>query len=180
MHLNKKILSTLLASTLLGTTLSALDVEGVAELKYGIADGKATSYVDTASDTTSAMHLSFGAEQKNYNTRILLNFKPLRWEDADADLMSLSVDYIQGLSDNTQLFVGVGLGTMRYEAQDMRSTETIYTAQTGINYDLENSFYLTANMNYIYTNNIRIQKSQYIYSELDNLLGVEVGVGFRF
>lgn len=180
MQYNKKTLTTLLAATLLSTTLSASDVEGILELKYGIADGKATSYVNTASDTTSAMHLSFGAEQKNYNTRVLLNFKPLRWEDADADLMSLGVDYIQSLSDTTQLFAGVGLGTMRYEAQDMRATETVYTAQAGASYALSQNFYATANINYIYTNDIRIQKSQYIYSELEDLLGVEIGIGLRW
>jgi opacity protein-like surface antigen len=180
MQFNKKRVTTLLAATLLSTTLSASDVAGVLELKYGIADGKATSYVNTASDTTSALHLSFGAEQKNYNTRTLINFKPLRWEDAEADLISLGVDYIQSFSDNTQFFGGIGLGTMRYEAQDMRATETVYTAQAGINYTLTNNFYATANINYIYTNDIRIQKSQYVYSELEDLLGVEVGIGLRW
>ena len=180
MQLSKKRVTTLLATTLLSTTLSASDVEGVLELKYGIADGKATSYVDTASDTTQALHISFGAEQKNYNTRTLINFKPLRWEDADADLISLGVDYIQSLSKETQLFAGIGLGTMSYEAQDMKARETVYTAQAGLNYTLTNNFYATANINYIYTNDIRIQKSQYIYSELEDLLGVEVGIGLRW
>jgi len=180
MQLSKKGVTTLMAATLLSTTLSASDVTGVLELKYGIADGKATSYTDTASDTTSALHLSFGAEQEKYNTRTLINFKPIRWEDADADLFSLSVDYMHQLDPKTQLFGGLGLGTMTYEAKNMRNRETVYTAQAGANYTLSQNYYLTANMNYIYTNDIRIQKSQYLYSELENLLGVEVGIGFRW
>ena len=180
MQLSKKTTLTLLSATLLSTTLCASDVKGVLELKYGVADGKTTSYVDTASDTTSALHLSFGAEQKNYNTRTLINFKPLRWEDADAELYSLTVDYMHSLDPKTQIFGGLGLGTMSFKAQDMRARETVYTAQAGVNYTLSNNFYATANMNYIYTNDIRIEKSQYIYSEIENLLGVEVGVGLRW
>jgi len=180
MQLSKKRFTSLLAATLLSTTLSASDVAGVVELKYGIADGKATSYVDTASDTTSALHLSFGAEQTNYNTRVLLNFKPLRWKDAKADLLSLSVDYIQSMNDKTQLFVGLGVGTMTYKAQDMKTTEIVYTTQVGANYALAENFYVTANINYVYTNGIRIEQSKYIYSELENLLGVEVGIGLRW
>jgi opacity protein-like surface antigen len=180
MQLSKKIISSLLAISAFSTLVSAKDVKGVLELKYGVADGKATSYANTASDTTSALHLSFGAQQKNYNTRTLINFKPIRWEDADAELFSVSVDYMHKLDPKTQLFGGAGLGTMSYEAKDMRTRETVLTAQAGANYTLSKNFYATANINYIYTNDIRIQKSQYIYSELDNLLGVEVGVGLNF
>lgn len=177
MHLSKNRTFTLLCTLLLCSTLSAADVEGVVELKYGIANGKATSYVDTASDTTQAPSFSFGAKQKNYNTRTLINYKPIRWRDADANLLSLSFDYIYELESSVELFGGVGIGTLEYKAKDMSAQELVYTAQIGANYTLVENFYLTANLNYLYTNGIRIEKNQYIYSELENMLGVEVGVG---
>jgi len=180
MQLSKTRTLTLLFASLLSTTLGATDVEGVLEFKYGIANGKATSYVDTASDTTQAPSFSFGAKQKNYNTRTLINYKPIRWKDADANLMSVSLDYIYELESSVELFGGVGIGTLEYKAKDMSAQELAYTAQIGANYRVVENFYLTANINYLYTNDIRIEQNQYIYSELENMFGVEVGVGVRW
>ena len=177
MQLSKKTTLTLFCVSLLSSTLSATDVEGVVELKYGIANGKATSYVNSASNTTQAFNLSFGAKQKNYNTRTLINYKPIRWRDADANLLSLSLDYVHKLEGDVELFTGAGIGTLSYKAKDMSTQEIAYTAQIGANYTLVHNFYLTANLNYLYTNGIRIEQNQYIYSELENMLGVEVGVG---
>ena len=180
MQLNKKILHTLFVSTLLGTPLSALDLQGVAELKYGVADGKATSYLDSASDTTHAPHLSVGALFNTYNTRILLNYKPIRWEDADADLMSVSIDYLFKASKNIDLYTGIGLGSMSFEAQGLKDTKTVYTLQAGANYSITDFLYVIAGINYLNTNDLGIQKSQYIYSHVENMLSAEIGIGFRF
>ena len=180
MQFNRRVLKTVAATTLLLTTLNAADVEGIIELKYGIADGKATSYTDSASDTTQAISVSFGAKQNNYNTRTLLNYKPIRWKDAEADLMSASIDYIYALSPKTELFAGVGLGVMKYKAQDMQANKTVYTLQAGAQYRLTEHFYTMLNINYIDTNNLKIQKNQYIYSELENMLSAEIGVGYSF
>ena len=180
MQYNKKTLTTLLAATLLSTTLSALDLQGLAELKYGIADGKAKSYLNTASNTTHAAHLSMGAYLPEYNTRAMLNYKPIRWEDADADLISLSVDYLYRANQNLDLFAGAGIGSMSFEAQNMKDTKTVYTLQIGLNYTLSKQFYTTANINSIYTNDLGVYKNQYTYAELEDLLGLEVGIGYSF
>ena len=61
MHFNKKALSTLVVATALTSSLYAIDIDAVAELKYSLANAKATSYLNTASDITHAPHLSVGA-----------------------------------------------------------------------------------------------------------------------
>jgi hypothetical protein len=180
MQLNKKIFHTLLTSTLLATTLSALDIQAIGELKYSIADGKAKSYSDTANNTTHAPLLGVGVQLQEYNTRILLNYKPIRWKDADADLISLNLDYIFKASQNIDLFVGGGMGTMSLEAQNIKETKTVYTMHGGLNYAITESFYATAGINYLNTNNLGIEKSQFLYAHLENMLSVEMGIGFRF
>ena len=152
----------------------------IAELKYSIADAKATSYVNTASDTTHAPHLSMGAHLQEYNTRAMLNYKPIRWSDAKADLVSLSLEYLYKASKQIDIYAGAGLGSMSYKAQGLKDTKTVYTLQTGINYTITDSFYLVAGINYLNTNKLRIEKSEYIYSHVENMLSAEIGVGFRF
>ena len=180
MLFNKKALHALFASTLLGTSLSAIDLQGIAEFKYAIADAKAQSYLNTASDTTHAPHLSVGALFNAYNTRILLNYKPIRWEDADADLVSLSLDYVFKASQNVDLYTGAGLGSMSFKAQGLKDRKTVYTLQAGLNYSITDSFYAIAGINYLHTNDLGIQKNQFIYSNVENMLSAEVGIGFRF
>ena len=152
----------------------------IAELKYSIADAKATSYANTASDTTVAPHLSMGAHLQEYNTRVMLNYKPIRWSDAKADLLSVSLDYIYKASKSIDLYAGAGVGSMNYKAQGLKDTKTVYTLQTGINYKITDNLYGIVGINYLNTNKLGIEKNQYIYSELENMLSAEIGVGYSF
>lgn len=180
MQLNKPILYTLLATTLFGTTLSAIDIQGVSELKYSAADAKATSYFDTANDITYAPNLSIGAYLPEYNARAMLNYKPIRWKDAKADLVSLSLEYVFQASKKIDIYAGAGLGSMSYEVVGLKDTKTVYTLQTGLNYNVTESFYAVAGINYLNTNNLGVEKNKYIYSDVQNMLSAEIGIGFRF
>lgn len=179
MHFNKKVLSALVATTLTSSLL-ALDINAVAEAKYSVANAKATSYVNTASNTTYAPHFSVGALFGEYNTRVLINYKPIRWEDAEADLVSLSLDYIYKAGAKIDLYAGAGIGSMKYKAQNMEDTKTVYTLQAGANFMLTENFYAILGVNYLNTNDLGIRKNQYIYSDVEDMFSAEIGVGVKF
>ena len=180
MQFDKKIVHALLATALFGATLSAIDIQGVSELKYSAADAKATSYFDTANDITYAPHLSIGAYLPEYNARAMLNYKPIRWKDAKADLVSLSLEYVFQASKKIDIYAGAGLGSMSYEMVGLKDTKRVYTLQTGVNYSVTESFYAVAGINYLNTNNLGVEKNKYIYSDVQNMLSAEIGIGFRF
>lgn len=179
MHFNKKIITTLLATTLT-SQLYAFDINAVAEAKYSLANAKATSYLNTASDITHAPHLSVGALLAEYNTRALINYKPIRWRDAEANLMSLSLDYIYTANKDIELYVGAGIGSMSYEAKSMKDTKTVYTLQAGLNYTITENLYAIAGINYLNTNGLGVYKDQYIYSDVESMFSGEIGVGVRY
>ena len=182
MHFNKKrvISIAVLVAATVANSLCANDVNAIAELKYSAANGKATSYLDSASNTTYAPHFSAGVLFGEYNTRALINYKPIRWRDADADLVSLSLDYIYKANKDLDLYAGAGIGSMSYKAQGMKDTKRVYTLQAGVNYSIHENIYAIAGINYLNTNDLGIQKNQYIYSDVENMLSAEIGLGFRF
>ena len=180
MHFNKQRAIVALLATTLTSSLLALDINAVAEAKYSVANAKATSLQNSANDTTHAPHFSVGALLNEYNTRALINYKPIRWRDAEADLVSLSLEYIYKADERIDLYAGAGIGTMRYEAQNMKDTKTVYTLQAGANLTLIENFYAILGVNYLNTNDLGIRKNQYIYSDVEDMFSAEIGVGLRF
>ena len=179
MRFNKIAVTALLATTLTNA-LYAKDVAAVAEAKYSLANAKATSYTNTASDITHAQHLSVGLHLNAYDTRVMLNYKPIRWKDAKADLVSVGFDYIHKIDTEIELYMGAGFGTMSYEAKEIRDKKTVYTLQAGINYTITESLYAIAGINYLNTNGLGIHQSRFIYSNVESMFSGEIGVGVRF
>ena len=159
----------------------AKDTSYFFEGKYSLLDGKATSYVNTASQTTDFITLSAGMHIDDF--RVYAGYDPMRWNDAKADTFSLNADYI-GIFNNsdTSWYAGGGIGTMKYESDlfSESSRKTVATVRTGLLYQINSLVYLTAGLRYIYTNNMKIQHSRYFYSKLENMFGADFGFGVRF
>jgi len=179
MQFNKLVLSLALCAT----ALFAESMDTFAELKYDMLSGKAHSTADTANSITSFASASGGVVLNNYNTRVYLSYDPIRWEDAQADIVTLNADYMQPLfMKDLKAYMGAGIGTMKYKGDPIREevTKTILNIRTGVNYDINSWFYATAGVRYIFTNDIKIQESDSLYSNIDNLVGGEIGIGVRF
>lgn len=168
-------------STALCSSALAEDMSYFFEAKYSILDGQATSYVNTASLTTDFITLSAGIYIDD--VRVYAGYDPMRWKDAQADTVSLNVDYIGRFNNkDTSWYAGGGIGTMKYESDLFSESirKTMPTVRTGLLYQMNDFAYLTAGLRYIYTNNMKIQHSTYLYSELENMFGVDFGFGVRF
>lgn len=181
MQFNKLILSFALCTTALFAETWSMDT--FAELKYDMLSGKAHSAADTANSTTSFASLSGGVVLNNYNTRVYLSYDPIRWEDAQADVVTLNADYMQPiLMKDLKAYMGAGIGTMKYKGDPIsdEATQNILNIRAGVNYDINSWFYATAGVRYIFTNGIEIKESNTLYSKIDNLVGGEIGLGIRF
>ena len=180
MKFNKFIVSLALCSvTLFGDEI----ISPFAEVQYDMLHGKAHSLSDSASSSTSFVSLHGGVVLEKYHARIYLGYEPIRWNDAQADITSINVDYIKPIiNDTLKGYVGAGIGGMSYKADPLKdeTTKAIFTMRAGINYDMNSFVYLTTGIKYIFTNNIEIKDSNTLYSKIDNLIGGEIGLGVKF
>ncbi len=168
-------------STVLFSSALAEEISYFFEGKYSVLEGKATSYVNTASHTTEFITLSAGIHIDD--VRVYAGYDPIRWKDAQADTVSLNADYIGTFNNkDTNWYAGGGIGTMKYESDLFSESirKTVVTVRTGLLYQMNDFVYLTAGLRYIYTNKMKIQHSTYLYSTLENMFGADFGVGVRF
>ena len=181
MRLNKFILSVAFCTTTLLADAGNMDI--FAEVKYDMLSGKAHSTADTANSTTSLASVSGGVMLNNYNTRVYLSYDPIRWEDAQADVVTLNADYMQPLlMKDLKAYIGAGIGAMKYKGDPItdEATKEILNLRAGLNYDINSWSYVTAGVRYIFTNNIEIKENASMHSKIDNLVGGEIGLGVRF
>lgn len=167
---------------LLSTQLNAQSKPFFAEFKYNIMDGKANSYVDTASDSTKFIALKAGKYLDEYPVRLSLEYDPIRWKDAQVDIITLNAEYVNSINKDLQYFAGVGIGRLHFQGDPINYTGLTVTSrvQAGLIYDINKNIYLTSDVQYIYTNDAKIQDNAYSYSYLDNFFGMGFGVGVKF
>ncbi len=181
MQFNKFILSLALCTTVLSA--DAWNMDTFAEIKYDMLNGKAHSVADTANSTTSFASLSGGVMLNNYNIRVYLSYDPIRWEDAQTEVVTINADYLQPiLTENLKAYMGAGIGTMKYKGDPItdEATKEILNIRAGVNYDINSWSYVTVGVRYIFTNSIEIKDNASMHSKIDNLVGGEVGLGIKF
>ncbi len=149
------------------------------QANYGYYDGRANSNSNSADIQTTFPSIELGMKNKNLN--YYLSYDQIRWNDAKAQDLMLNVDYLIP-SNSFEYYLGLGIGSMRYEVDFLSDDETkaVASAKAGINYELSKTYYVSGGLRYLYTNGIEIKDSNNIYSSLDNFVGLELGFGFRF
>lgn len=172
----------LLSFSLVSQDILAADLNYFVEAKYALLNGKATSYTDTADDVTQFPSINGGVILNKYQLRLYAEYSPVRWEDAEAGAYFINVDYLGSIDEKLSWYAGAGGGLMKFKADQVENNETknVFKLQVGVNYQFEDGVYLTAGIRYQNNNSIRIQDNEYVYSELENLLGSELGFGLRF
>ena len=170
----KKLILTL---GLVSSSLLASDL--YMEVNYGAYDGKAKSYQDSADDRTDFPSMILG--QHYDNLRVYLSYDHLKWEDAKAQDLMINLDYVIG-SKSLDYYIGAGVGKMKFEADDIKDTQskTVGSIKAGINYSFTKTLYLNTGLRYLYTNDIEIRDEDQLYSYIENMLGLEVGIGVNF
>ena len=149
------------------------------EFNSGYYDGKAESTSNSADEQTIVSGLELGMREKGYD--LYFSYDYISWDDAKAQNLIFNVDFIIPYK-SLDYFVGLGIGTMKYEVDDIVGDETkgVASIKAGINYTLDNSLYLSTGLRYLITNDIEVRDENDIYSSLDNMFGLSVGVGLRF
>lgn len=172
-------------SSLLFLSANAADKDSYfIEAKYSYVDGKANSYLDTASDTTAFASVNAGMKLTDTPVRLYIGYDPMRWEDAQADTYSFNVDYVAPIAESKELsyYAGGGIGLMRIKADDISDTGNgaVASIRAGLTYKFYESLYLTGGVKYIYTNDLKIEENRYLFMQMEDMFGGEIGLGLTF
>ena len=179
MQLTKIVVITAL---LLSTQLVAKERNYI-EFRYGIYDGKVKSYTDTASDTTHSPSLTLGRYLSSDSSyRATISYDYFNWSDANANNISLGIQRVDNLQESLDIYYGVDVGVFSFKGDALKkgSSKPSLSLRVGLEYPLTQRVEATVGLRYIYTGNINIEESQYLYSKVDNMLGGEVGIRWGF
>ena len=168
--------------TLVSTTTLFSD-EIFVEGGYNYLNGKATSYVNTANDNTSGLSAAVGYHFTNSDIRTYIDYTSFSWTDANANFIAANVEYLKAIGNSdASYYVGAGVGMLAYEVDSINDSFSgvAYTAKAGLAYNILAGLYMKAGLKYINTNSAQIKDDAYNYSQLQNMLGGEIVLGYSF
>ena len=149
------------------------------QVNYGYHGGEVNSSENNEGDNTKFASLLIG--KKYTNVRTYLSYDHIKWDDALARSIIFNMDYIIP-RNNYEYYIGAGIGVMNFEADYIDDTNNgfVGSARAGINYAITHGMYIGGGLRGLFTNDITIRDSATKYADIDNLLGLEIGLGYKF